>query len=1484
MPIPFYKPVPAPPGVFGDQPLPETQANFLSKILFHWVTPIMRAGYSRPLETEDLWTLTSDLECKTLANQLQSHLMDRTPPSKRPHAIDNNNQRKLGSGPCVTARSLQSNLDNHRFSERSSRAYLKQARESLAFMDTIDEYAVQHSSIHLQTSCPSESRSVPPLPLDSQPDQKEGVEKKNRRGISKHGKSKAKRIEAGELAIEDGREYDMSLIRAMYSTVWWKWWKAVICKACAAGLQITAPLITKLLIDQLTLAHDHHADPSTPAPNGLGYVIGLAFALFVMVQGASLFNYQALQRGSVIGFMMRAALIDSIGRKSMRLSSTAKTEMTSGKMTTMVSADASFLDFSAPMTLDLVVQPVQILVGLGLLVWTLGYSALVGVAVLALAGPLQAYMFTRMMRTRQSQLQYVDGRVRLLSETITAIRSVKLFAYVSFFSARVAELRKNELVYLRRNGWNRATMNASMAVIPTLAAVLTFVAYGLSGHELNAASIFSGLQYFNVLKVPISFLPMCFTAVSDALVGIGRISRLLRAEEIPATLNINHTATHAIDVQGDFHFEAVLESFDAGSAGSADEKAAEQAKPFTLRGIGLQIPRGALVCVVGRVGTGKSALLAGLIGDMKQARGHVIFGGSISYVPQQAWIHSGSLRDNITFSALPQDIDFERLKSVQDACALSNDIEGMAQGDLTNVGEKGLLLSGGQRQRLSLARAAYSNSSIVLLDDPLSAVDANVSHHILKECILSEPLVNRTRVMVTHQLDILPKADLILVMDRDQVGEGRIVQQGTYESLKLQEGPFRSLFAEHDNQHVPVSPSSPADASTRLKTTDDKPVSRSKEDARDMMQEDKPTGAIPWAVYFMYFRAMGSWLWPIVFGGLLILTQLATVANSLWLGWWSAGNCGLGQGVYMGVYGVLGVAIGVFTWGASYSMFVAGLRASYALFAKAWEHVMRAPVKWHDQTPSGRIINRLSKDIEMLDDRMAFSWETLLVNSLAAVGTFGLILYTYPYLGLAFIPLCFFYVRLNGQYIAGSYYTQCSREVKRIDSITRSQIYSSFGEQLDGLSVIRAFGKQEIFEDRMQSAINIEGRAYIITELRADDTSRQSVRWLGVRLDLSSNLLILLIAIFGILFRHSVDPAEFGVVFSYALAAGSLFSHLVSLYAQVELEMNNAERIIHYTSLPREPSPTLPSDPSPSWPSRGSMYFRNVSLRYSDPGPWVLKGLNFDIGGGEKVGVIGRTGAGKSSLVAAIMRMVSVDGKIEVDGVDLRNVGIDTIRSRIGIIPQDAFLFEGTVRENLDPLSAHSDSHLNSLMSLIHADPLLPSTQSMKDKFKLDAAVSNEGSNFSAGEKQLLALIRALARKTKILLLDEATSSVDPETDALIQRIIQNHLQGVTLISIAHRLQTVAYYDRILVLDQGKVAEFDTPLALYDIRDSIFRQLCDRVQLRRTDLLRLRHDALYAVQSARDRKSLFNHFTIADAWAEQDRGASFRASRMSYGS
>jgi len=537
-----------------------------------------------------------------------------------------------------------------------------------------------------------------------------------------------------------------------------------------------------------------------------------------------------------------------------------------------------------------------------------------------------------------------------------------------------------------------------------------------------------------------------------------------------------------------------------------------------------------------------------------------------------------------------------------------------------------------------------------------------------------------------------------------------------------------------------------------------------------ILEEERETGAVSWHVYYSYAQSMGSMWWAVLFGSMLALTQIAQVFNSLFLGFWTGSQIpGYTNGDYMAIYAALGVAMGVFTFGAMFTMILAGIRASLNLFDGAWRHIMRSPTGWHDRTPTGRIISRLSKDIEMLDDRLSFVWNQLLQNALDVVGTFSLVVYTFPYLGLIFVPLVILY------YLAATYYRKTSREIKRVDSISRSAIYSSFGEQLSGLPVIRAFGQQDNFERKLQVAVNVECQAYIITIAIQ--------RWLGVRLDLMSNTLVLLVAIFGAIFRNTVSPSKLGVVLTYTLASASVFSQLVQLFAQVEQEMNNVERVQYYNELQVEAAPSLPNDPQDNWPSKGEVVFKDVEMRYRHDLPLVLKGLNFRIQPGEKVGIIGRTGAGKSSIAQALFRTVELSGgSIEVDGLVLADLGLDTVRNNLAIIPQDAFLFGGTVRENIDPAGTKTDAELNDALNLIHNQSA--ASHSLRDKFRLDGMVQNEGANFSAGERQLLALVRALARGCKLLLLDEATSSVDPETDQLVQRIVQTEFQDVTVSMI----------------------------------------------------------------------------------------------------
>ncbi|WVW86813.1 hypothetical protein I302_108868 [Kwoniella bestiolae CBS 10118] len=1457
MPIPFYKPSEAPEAIFEGELIPMAKANIVSNFLYTWITPMLKVGYSRPLQIEDLWSLSDELTSKTNAERLQKHFMRRMPPSRRVGA--------LAQAPdCASEKPVG---DPNRLVDNCPNSPTENTGSDADPLYRDDPEKCQSDSDQM-------THTDPKIKL-GEPDPEH---------IKLYGKKKAQKIAYDQLAIEDGKEYDMSLWYAVYLSFWKQYWTTVVLSIAGQALRVTAPLVTKRLIEHVTTAHTYYQARNNgtltddiPRPQSIGRGIGLAIALFVMQFSASLLFFKGDQVEFIMGSRLSMALVDLIGRKSMRLSGKSRNEMTNGRLFTLVSTDCSIIEWAMSTLANLMIDPITLTAGIALLIYNLGYSALVGVAVLAIAGPSQWWMTRKFMDFSDRQEQHTDKRVRLLTEILNNVRAVKLYAYERFFGEKVSGIRRQELGNLRNKSLLRGVMTAILNVIPIFAAILTFVTYALSGHDLTAAVIFSGLQWFSVIRVPISLLPMTLAAIGDMAVSLGRVRRTLKAEELVDSLDIHPEAKYGIDVRADFRYDAAPKVKNDPKDKTSDEKddspendktekksrsekrretkiEKEKARkrkklglamdvdpdeedldiPFHLSGVDLKIPRGALVCVVGRVGTGKSTLLNGLINEVRRLNGHVRFGGTVSFVPQHAWVQSGTVRDNITFSSHEHEIDQARVEDTIFACALKSDIGMWDEGDRTKVGEKGITLSGGQRQRLCLARAAYDRSEIVLLDDPLSAVDAGVGHHLLKNCILNGPFADRTRILVTHHLDVLPKADLVLVLNRVSEHEGRIVQQGTYSELRNTEGIFPTgievspLVADQGADEEEKTPSN-------MKVRDAKAIS-----TKEFEDEERLTGNVTWGTYKAYFKALDSPFYVVVCAVCLLLTQASAIGNSLFLGYWTGSTInGFTQGQYMGVYGGLGAAQALFNFATVFAIALAAMRASFNMFNGGWAAVMRSPTTWHDRTPTGRIISRLSKDIRILDDRFSLIWYQLLSNTLIILGTMGLIIYTYPWLGLMFIPLgCAFY-------LCTAFYTRTSRELKRVESLIRSEWYTSFSEQLAGHAVIRAFGQQEKFQNRLREGLKKEQQAYILTRLEwimlteSDDI----FRWLSVRLDALSQSIILLIGIIGVVRREDVSPERFGVVLTYALNTAYIFTLFVPLWAQCEQEMNCVERLHHYNTLPSEALPTLPSDPDlTQWPNNGSIQFKTVCLRYRPELPLVLKDLSFSINAGEKIGIIGRTGAGKSSVAQALFRTVEVDsGVIEVDGVDLRGLGLETLRSRLAIIPQYAFLFAGTIRDNLDPTSSRTDAELNDALNLIRNHPRVSAT--LRDKLKLDGSVAAEGANFSAGEKQLLSLIRALSRRCRVLLLDEATSSVDPETDALIQGNIQTEFSDITLLSIAHRLQTVAYYDRILVLDKGEVKEFDTPLKLFDKRDSIFRDLCDKKHIRGGELLRIQEEA-----------------------------------------
>ncbi|KAG8869673.1 hypothetical protein FRB97_000807 [Tulasnella sp. 331] len=1462
----FLKPKAAPPGNPDvDTLIPDVNANVISRSLFSWVFPLLRIGYSRPLQKEDLYALDEPRLSATITTLLEKNFYARVPISRRPRFLRPASYTEPTND--KTREKDPEDPDSH----------------PATLHEDDDDDKPKHVGGPSSHSSHEAGTLPTPVTAANAPIEKTPAEKK---AEEKYKKKYPGNEEGGKVMV-DGQVYDQSLVMALSNTFFWQFWTSAIFMIISSLLQTFSPLVTKKLLTYLSLAYEYHnLSPEErallPAVKGAGYGVGLAIALFVMQEVASLCQNQYMMRGMATGYLMRSALTGAISRKSLRLSGAARVKHGNGHLITLVSSDCSFMDWAAFLVHMIWIQPIVIVIGMIILCTTLGYSALVGVAVLVLNTPVQTLFVRGMFSRRQGQLKIVDQRVRLLQEVLNGIRVIKLYAFETFFKDRIAGYRKQEMRILRTISLLRAAMSASMGFMPILAAILSFITYSLSGHDLNAATIFASLQLFNVIRQPLVMLPLAFTISSDAYVAVKRIGTTLLAEELQDDMIMDPELPSAIRAFGDFAWETsapvdgVMGKGGQGRGGrdyaaikakkkaealakkeakerkksglpvktEAEKEKKEDKAPFELRDINIEIERGTLTCIVGTVGSGKSSLLQALIGEMRRIRGEVVFGGTTSYVPQQPWVQNATVRDNILFG---QKEDDDRFDEVIHACALQADLDILPSGLETEIGEKGINLSGGQKARVCLARAVYFDADIILLDDPLSAVDAHVSQHLVDECIVNGPLAQKTRFLVTHNLDVLPRADHIIVMSA-----GRIVEQGHYNDL-IQTGQAFSRLVEEYGTSAKREEVDSEDEDEKTKPGKEKKSSaRGAVGAAMMQEEEREVGAVSWGVYTHYARSMGNVIWAPLLIFLMGMAQVATVGNNVFLGFWSDQGIKAfhSQGPYMAIYAAFGLAAGIFTFFGTFILYLRGRTASYNLFNEALGGVMRSKVSWFDTTPLGRITSRMSKDITTMDNQLPMQWNQLLTNGFSVLGAVGLVIYTYNYLGLIFIPLGILY------YGFATFYRASSREIKRLDSLLRSYIYTNYGEMLSGLASVRAYRQQEHFIAKTEHSIDVENRAYYLTIVLQ--------RWLGIRLDFLGNCLVLGVALFGVGTRNTVQPSKLGVVLTYSLSVTSVFSQLVSIFATVEQDMNTAERVSHYAHLPAEGAQVTDNDPPPSWPEQGCLEFKDVRLRYREGLPEVLRGVSFSTRPGEKIGV----GAGKSSLLQALFRIVEVSGgQITIDGRDLSKMGLEVLRKSLAVIPQEALLYGGTVRQNLDPIGEKSDADLNDALrraGLIAPADATPEQSERFAKFHLDATVADEGSNFSGGERQLLALCRAsipvvvrrlsltnsawcnfqaLVKNSRVIVLDEATSSVDVETDASVQRAIQTEFASQSLLCIAHRLATIAFYDRVLVMDAGLVVEFDEPLVLFDRTDSIFRGMCDKAGLSRDDIVKIRRGA-----------------------------------------
>jgi ATP-binding cassette subfamily C (CFTR/MRP) protein 1 len=1282
------------------------------------------------------------------------------------------------------------------------------------------------------------------------------------------------------------------LLAAMFDTFKVEFVTGGLCQLLASVVQSVAPFILRYLIAFATKAYiaQHTGTPGPNIGEGIGLVIGITAMQFTQSLATNHFMY----RGMMVGGQARAVLIAVIFDKAMKLSGRAKAGgealleapppeikpgseaekkwykkllkkkqakkavdthgvsgdgqgWGNGRIINLMSTDTYRVDQASGFFHMIWTSPVAIIVTIILLLVNLGYSALSGLGLLIITMPLLGRAVRSLFRRRMAINKITDQRVSLTQEILQAVRFVKYFGWETSFLERVNMIRKQEI---RGIQILLAIRNGIMAVgmsMPVFASMLAFITYSLTDHGLNPAPIFSSLALFNSLRIPLNFLPLVIGQVIDANASVKRIEEFLLAEEAQEDTKWDYNAEKAVvlkDAEFTWERHPTQDNEDVPLAGGPAKKKPTKAEkkdkranalpeknpssptssgivepldgdltPFQMKDISLAIGRKELIAVIGGVGSGKSSFLAALAGDMRKTRGDVMIGASRAFCPQYAWIQNATVRENIIFG---KDFKQDWYNTVVDACALRPDLDMLPNGDMTEIGERGITVSGGQKQRMNIARAIYFDADIVLMDDPLSAVDAHVGRHIMDNAICGL-LKDKCRILATHQLHVLSRCDRIVWVE-----EGHIQAVDTFTNLMAHNEGFQKLMTmtsseEKKEEGEDVNEDEIEDEKKTIK----KKQKKKKPAVALMQEEDKATKAVSWDVWIAYTKAGGGmWVAPFVFI-LLILSQGANIATSLWLSWWVSNKWGFSEGAYIGVYAALGASQALLMFAFSIAVSVFGTEAGKVMLHRAITRVLRAPMSFFDTTPLGRITNRFSKDIDVMDNTLTDAIRMYFLTLAMIISVFILIVSYYYYYAIALGPLFLVFM------FSAAYYRSSAREVKRHESVLRSHVFARFSEAVMGTSTIRAYGLQDQFSRSVRSALDDMNSAYYLTFANQ--------RWLSVRLDVIGILLVFTTGILVVTSRFSVNPSIAGLVLSYILSIVQMIQFTVRQLAEVENNMNATERIHHYGTELEEEAPLHMGEVRPTWPELGEIVFKDVQMRYRDGLPLVLKGLDMHVHAGERIGVVGRTGAGKSSIMSTLFRLVELSGgSITIDGVDIATIGLHDLRSKLAIIPQDPTLFKGTIRSNLDPFHEHSDLDLWS--ALRQAD--LVSNESTVDdhsgRIHLDSVVEEEGLNFSLGQRQLMALARALVRGSQIIVCDEATSSVDFETDQKIQKTIVDGFKGKTLLCIAHRLKTIITYDRICVMDAGTIAELDSPLRLFDA-GGIFRGMCDRSGIRRDD-------------------------------------------------
>ncbi|RAH75359.1 ATP-binding cassette glutathione S-conjugate transporter YCF1 [Aspergillus aculeatinus CBS 121060] len=1207
--------------------------------------------------------------------------------------------------------------------------------------------------------------------------------------------------------------------------------RGAIIKCGSDSLAFVQPQLLRLLIKFIN-------SYGTPEPEPIIRGVAIALAMFLVSVSQTMCLHQYFQRAFDTGMRVKSALTAMIYAKSLKLSSEGRSSKTTGDIVNHMAVDQQRLSDLTQFGVQLWSAPFQITLCMLSLYQLVGVSMFAGIGVMILMIPLNGVIARMMKKLQLIQMKNKDSRSRLMTEILNNIKSIKLYAWNTAFMNKLSHIRNDlELNTLRKIGATQSIANFTWQSTPFLVSCSCFTVYALTSEKpLTTDVVFPALTLFNLLTFPLSILPMVITALIEASVAVKRLTDYFTAEELQTDAvtreeTVAHVGDESVRIQ------------DASFTWNRYEGT------HVIENINFSARKGELSCIVGRVGAGKSSLLQALLGDLWRTEGEVVVRGRIAYVAQQAWVMNASVRENIVFGHR-WDPQFYELTVA--ACALTDDFKNLPDGDQTEVGERGISLSGGQKARLTLARAVYARADIYLLDDVLSAVDQHVGRHLINQVLGRNGILgSKTRILATNAIPVLKEADFIGLL-RNKT----LVEKGTYEQLLAMKGEVANLVRTTMNDSDDEGsgsegrdPASEGSESTTVIENEDSDISDPEDAEREIgsiapiranaerrkstvtlrrastatwkgprrklgdeenvlkskqTQETSQQGKVKWSVYGEYAKnsniiAVGFYLLA------LLGAQTAQVAGSYWLKHWSElseQQPNLPNGKYIGIYLAFGLGSSLLVILQNLILWIfCSIEASRKLHERMAFAIFRSPMSFFETTPSGRILNRFSSDVYRIDEVLARTFNMLFGNSAKALFTMVVIASSTPAFLLVVFPLGWVYFSYQ------KYYLRTSRELKRLDSVTRSPIFAHFQESLGGISTIRAYKQEDRF--------TLENEWRMDANIRAYFPSISANRWLAVRLEFIGSVIILTAAslsIVSVSTGSKLSAGMVGLAMSYALQITQSLNWIVRQTVEVETNIVSVERVLEYANLPSEaPEVIFKHRPAIGWPAQGAVTFNNYSTRYRPGLDLVLKDISLDIKPHEKIGVVGRTGAGKSSLTLALFRIIEPDsGNISIDGLNVSTIGLFDLRGRLAIIPQDPAMFEGTVRDNLDPRHVHDDTELWSVLE--HAR--LKDHVAQMDG-QLDAQVQEGGSNLSQGQRQLVSLARALLTPSNILVLDEATAAVDVETDALLQRTLRSSIfQDRTIITIAHRINTIIDSDRIVVLDKGRVVEFDTPAAL----------------------------------------------------------------------